>query len=100
MEHRKLDAKLSEALANASGSAARYEVFIELSPEATADNVASLSQLEQIGVTSRGATGGVVTARVNAETLSAVSDLPAVRYVRLRRRLRTSASWPATSRHK
>ena len=81
---RKLDAKLSEALADAD-MRSRYEVFVEIAPDAAAQDV---DRLAQLGVSRSGVTDTVITARLSREDLGHVSELPAVRQVRLRRRLR------------
>jgi len=84
MNYRKLDARLSEALADADGGA-RYEVFVELAPGLTPDEV---TRLEQLGVCRHGDLDTVVTAHLGRKDLEDVSELSGVRQVRLGRRLR------------
>lgn len=84
MNFRKLDAKLSEALADPD-MRSPYEVFVEIAPDATAQDV---DRLAQLGVSRGSVRDTVITARLSREDLAQVSELPAVRQVRLRRRLR------------
>ena len=86
MDYRKLDARLSEALANPDDSA-RYEVFVEVAPDLPA---AELSRLEQLGVCRRGDVDTIMTAHLGRIDLNDVSELKGVRQVRLARRLRQS----------
>ena len=84
MDYRKFDARLSEALTE-TPSKARYDVLIELAPTAAPGEV---ERLEQLGVRRHGSGESVVTARVSARDLDSLSELPAVRQIRLKRRLR------------
>jgi hypothetical protein len=84
MDYRKLDAKLSEALAE-NDEGARYEVFVEIARDLTPDEVA---RLEQLGVHRQSDRDTVVTAHLGRNDLNDVSELPGVRQVRLGRRLR------------
>ena len=84
MDYRKLDARLSEALAE-TDEAARYQVFVEVAPNLTPDEI---TRLEQLGVRRQGDLRTVFTANLGRKDLGDVSELPGVRRVRLRRRLR------------
>ena len=84
MDYKKLDARLSEALAE-SDARAGYDVFVEIALDATDDEV---DRLARLGVSRRGGDETIVTARLSRDTLEQVSELPAVRQLRLRRRLR------------
>jgi hypothetical protein len=85
MEYSKLDARLNEALVDPSGEPARFEVFIDLDRQPAA---ADLQQLEAFGILPADRPGAILTAEVTRETLSAISDLRAVRHVTLKRRLK------------
>jgi hypothetical protein len=84
MDYRKLDARLSEALADTE-EGARYEVFVEVASDLAPDEVV---RLEQLGVRRQGDLDTVVTAHLGRKDLDDVSELSAVRQVRLGRRLR------------
>lgn len=84
MDYRKLDAKLSEALAE-NDEGARYEVFVEIARDLAPDEVA---RLEQLGVRRQSDRDTIVTAHLGRKDLSDVSELPGVQQVRLSRRLR------------
>jgi hypothetical protein len=84
MDYRKLDAKLSEALAE-NDEGARYEVFVEIAPDLAPHEV---TRLEQLGVRRKSDLDTVVTASLGRKDLNDVSELPGVRQVRLARRLR------------
>ena len=84
MDFRKLDAKLSEALADTEAPG-RYDVFVEIHTDPAAQDVERLAEL---GVRRSADADTVVTARLSREALELVSELPVVRQVRLRRRLR------------
>ena len=84
MDYRKFDARLSEALAE-QNSEARYEVLIELDPSPAP---AEASRLAQLGVAAASPGKTVITARLRRADLEPLSDLAAVRQVRLKRRLR------------
>lgn len=86
MDYQKLDAKLSEALAAPEGSAT-FEVFVEITPDAANDD---LERLVQLGLPRLRGRESVVTARLSRTLVGEVSDVPAVRQVRLSRRLRQS----------
>ena len=86
MDYRKLDAKLSEALAGASARSG-YDVFVEIAPDAAAQDV---DRLAELGVRRQGDADTVITAHLSRQALERVSGLKAVRQVRLRRRLRSS----------
>jgi hypothetical protein len=85
VDYRKFDARLSEALAEQNANA-RYDVLIELEPNPAPEDADRLSQL---GITERRTGETVVTARVRRQDLEPLSELAAVRQVRLKRRLRT-----------
>ena len=84
MDYRKLDARLSEALAE-NDEDARYEVFVEVAQDLAPDEAA---RLKELGVYRKGDLDTVVTAHLGRKDLDAVSELPGVRQVRLGRRLR------------
>jgi len=84
VDYRKLDAKLSEALADAE-TRGGYDVFVEIAPDPAVQDV---DRLAQLGVSRRGDADTVITAHLSREALGRVSELAAVRQVRLRRRLR------------
>ena len=84
MDYRKLDARLSEALAE-NDLDARYEVFVEVAQDLAPDEV---TRLKELGVHRQGDLDTVVTAHLGRKDLDAVSELPGVRQVRLGRRLR------------
>jgi hypothetical protein len=84
MDYTKLDARLSEALAD-SDARAGFDVFVEISPDATADE---MDRLARLGVSRLSGDETIVTARLSRDQLDRVSELSAVRQVRLRRRLR------------
>jgi hypothetical protein len=84
MDYRKLDARLSEALAE-NDEGAQYEVFVEIARDLTPDEV---TRLEELGVCRRNDRDTVVTAHLGRKDLNDVSELPGVRQVRLGRRLR------------
>ena len=86
MDYRKLDAKLSEALAGAKGRGG-YDVLVEIDPDAAAQD---LDTLAEFGVTRQGDADTVITAHLSRDAVERVSGLKAVRQVRLRRRLRPS----------
>ena len=86
MDYRKLDAKLSEALAG-SGGRGGYDVFVEIVPDAAARDI---DRLAALGVRRKGDTDTVITARLSRDAVERVSAFEAVRQVRLRRRLRPS----------
>lgn len=86
MDYRKLDAKLSEALAGAGGRSG-FDVFVEIAPDAAAQD---LAKLVEFGVTRRGDADTVITAHLSRDAVERVAGLKAVRQVRLRRRLRPS----------
>ena len=86
MDQRKLDAKLSEALA-ASGPNARFEVFVEIAGDADADEV---DRLATLGVRRAHGDESIVTAELSPKHVGDVSEIRAVRQVRLSRRLRHS----------
>jgi hypothetical protein len=67
------------------GGEIRYDVFIEIAPGAAPPDV---DRLARLGVTRSSDSDTVVTARLSREDLGQVSELAAVRQVRLRRRLR------------
>jgi hypothetical protein len=84
MDYRKLDARLSEALAE-NDEDVRYEVFVEVAQDLAPDEAA---RLKELGVYRQGDLDTVVTAHLGRKDLDAVSELPGVRQVRLGRRLR------------
>lgn len=84
MDYRKFDARLSEALAETDAKA-RYEVLIELDPDPAPADAARLAEL---GVAQRGSGDTIVTARMPRADLEPLSELAAVRQVRLKRRLK------------
>jgi|1186.fasta_scaffold347320_2 hypothetical protein len=84
MDYRKLDARLSEALAETDEDA-RYEVFVEIARDLAPEEI---TRLEQLGVCRQGDLDSVITAHLAREDLNQVSELPGVRRVRLGRRLR------------
>ena len=86
MDYRKLDAKLSEALASAGGRSG-FDVFVEIAPDAAAQD---LDKLVEFGVTRQGDADTVITAHLSRDAVERVAGLKAVRQVRLRRRLRPS----------
>jgi hypothetical protein len=84
MDYRKLDARLSEALAE-NDVDAQYEVFVEVARDLPPDEVTRLTEL---GVCRQGDHDTVITAHLGRKDLNDVSELPGVRQVRLGRRLR------------
>ena len=84
MDYRKFDARLSEALAETDPKA-RYDVLIELDPHPAPDEAGRLAQL---GLDPRDAGDTVVTARLSRKELDPLSELAAVKQVRLKRRLK------------
>ena len=86
MDYQKLDARLSEALAAAEGPAT-FEVFVDIAPDAPTDD---LERLERLGLRRPRGDESVVTAQLTRARVGEVSDVPAVRQVRLSRRLRHS----------
>lgn len=85
MEYAKLDTRLSEALADADDETTVFEVFIDLDAAPAPDD---LQRLARFGVAPDTGPSTIITARLSREALSVVSELPAVRQVTLRRRLR------------
>ena len=84
MDHRKLDARLSEALATGDAYT-RFEVFVEISGDAAPDDV---ERLARFGVQRRHGDETIITATLGRNGLDKVTGVPAVRQVRLSRRLR------------
>jgi hypothetical protein len=84
MDYRKLDARLSEALAE-NDEDVRFEVFVEIARDLTPDEV---TRLEKLGVCRQDDRDTVVTAHLGRKDLNDLSELPGVRQVRLGRRLR------------
>jgi hypothetical protein len=86
VDYQKLDAKLNEALAAPEGPAT-FDVFVEITPDAANDD---LERLVRLGLPRPRGRESVVTARLSRTLVGEVSDVPAVRQVRLSRRLRHS----------
>ena len=86
MDYQKLDARLAEALSAPDGHT-EFEVFVEIARDAADGDV---DRLARLGVRRLREDEAVVTAQLSRAHVGDVSDVPAVRYVRLSRRLRHS----------
>ena len=88
MDFRSLNALLAEALANAD-EGARYEIFVEVTPDLGSADVARLVQL---GVRRQRDNDTVVTAHLFLKDLDDLSELPTVGQMRLGRQASTNVN--------